>query len=40
MYYCPKRKELKVVTEKQVADTIRELDADAYIRIFGDVEEG
>ena len=40
LYYCPKRKELKVVTEKQVADTIRELDADAYIRIFGDVEEG
>lgn len=40
LYYCPKRKELEVVTEKQVADTIRKLDADAYIRIFGDVEEG
>lgn len=40
LYYCPKRKELEVVTEKQVADTIRTLDADAYIRIFGGVEEG
>lgn len=40
LYYCPKRKDLKVVTEKEVADTIQKLDADAYIRIFGQVEEG
>ena len=40
LYYCPKRKDLQVVTEKEVADTIRKLDADAYIRLFGQVEEG
>lgn len=40
LYYCMERKELEVVTEMQVAETIRNLDADAYIRIFGDVEEG
>ena len=40
LYYCPKRKDLQVVTENEVADTIRKLDADAYIRIFGQVEEG
>lgn len=33
------RKEKKM-TQEQVADTIRKLDADAYIRIFGGVEEG
>ena len=40
LYYCPKRKDLQVVTEKEVADSIWKLDADAYIRIFGRVEEG
>lgn len=40
LYYCPERKDLQVVTENEVKDTIRELDADAYIRIFGQVEEG
>lgn len=40
LFYCPERKELEVVTENQVAEMIRNLDADAYIRIFGGVEEG
>lgn len=40
LYYCPKRKDLQVVTENEVKDTIRKLDADAYMRIFGQVEEG
>lgn len=40
LYYCPKRKDIQVVTEKEVAETIRKLDADAYIRLFGQVEEG
>ena len=40
LFYCPARKDLQVVTEREVADTIRKLDADAYIRIFGGVEEG
>ena len=40
LYYCPKREDLQVVTEKEVAETIRKLDADAYIRLFGQVEEG
>lgn len=40
LYYCPKRKDLQVVTENEVKDTIRKLNADAYIRIFGQVEEG
>lgn len=40
LYYCPKRKDLQVVTEKEVADTIQKLDADVYIRLFGHVEEG
>lgn len=39
LFYCPARKDLQVVTEREVADTIRKLDADAYIRIFGGVEE-
>lgn len=40
LYYCPKRKDLQVVTENEVKDTIRKLNADAYMRIFGQVEEG
>lgn len=40
LFYCPKRKDLQVVEEKEVKDVIRQLDADAYIRIFGQVEEG
>lgn len=40
LYYCPERKDLQVVTEKEVENTIRKLDADAYIRLFGQVEEG
>ena len=31
LYYCPKRKDLQVVTEREVKDTIRKLEADAYI---------
>ena len=40
LFYCPKRKDLRVVAEKEVKDVIRQLDADTYIRIFGQVEEG
>ena len=40
LFYCPKRKDLQVVAEKEVKDVIRQLDADTYIRIFGQVEEG
>lgn len=40
LFYCEERKDLQVVTEEQVRTTIRELDADAYIRIFREVEEG
>ncbi len=40
LFYCPARKDLQIVTEAEVEKTIKQLSADAYIRIFGEVEEG
>lgn len=40
LFFCPARKELQIVSEKEVKETIRQLSADSYIRIFGEVEEG
>lgn len=40
LFYCPARKDLQIVSEKEVKETIRKLSADSYIRIFGEVEEG
>lgn len=40
LFYCPKRKDLQVVAEEEVKNVIRQLNADAYIRLFGQVEEG
>ena len=40
LFFCPARKDLQIVSEKEVKETIRGLSADSYIRIFGEVEEG
>lgn len=40
MFYCESRKDLRIVEEKEVKDTIEKLDPDRFMELYGELEEG